>query len=89
MRYGLPHVLVRWAGCDASGDTWEPLDNLTSCEEAISAFERATGRTLPRPPPARPGRAAAVPAPLAQVGFAVEAAPPGDLGAALVGRTIL
>ena len=31
MRYGRPYVLVRWAGCDASGDTWEPLDNLTNC----------------------------------------------------------
>ena len=89
MRYGRPHVLVRWAGCNASGDTWEPLDNLTNCEGAISAFERATGRTLPRPPPAPPGRAAAVPVPLAPVGFAVEAAPPGDLGAALVGDPLL
>jgi hypothetical protein len=26
MRYGRPHVLVRWAGRDASGDTWEPLN---------------------------------------------------------------
>jgi hypothetical protein len=82
------YVLVR----DASGDTCEPLDNLTKCEEAISAFELATGSTLPRPPPALPGRAAASPAPLAApVGFAVEAAPPGDLGAALpvVGRMTL
>jgi hypothetical protein len=39
MRYGLPLVLVRWADRDASGDTWEPLDNLTNCEEAISAFK--------------------------------------------------
>jgi hypothetical protein len=55
-------------------------DKLTNCEEAISALERATGRTLPRPPPTPPGGAAlvaaAVPAPLAPVGFAVEAAPP-------------
>ena len=30
MRYGRSYVLVRWAGRgDASGDTWEPLDNLT------------------------------------------------------------
>ncbi len=39
MRYGRPYVLVRWAGCDESGDTWEPLDNLTNCAEAIAAFE--------------------------------------------------
>jgi hypothetical protein len=38
MRYGRPYVLVRWAGRDASGDTWEPLDNLTNCAEAIAAF---------------------------------------------------
>jgi transposase InsO family protein len=68
MRYGRPHVLVRWAGRDASGDTWEPLDNLTNCEEAIAAFEQATGRPA---------------------GFTVDAAPPGDLGAPLVGRTLL
>ncbi len=70
MRYGRPHVLVRWAGRDALGDTWEPLNNLTYCQEAISAFELATGLTLPRPPPAPPGRAAASPAPLAPVSFA-------------------
>ncbi len=31
MLYGRPHVLVSWTGSDASGDTWEPLDNLTNC----------------------------------------------------------
>ncbi len=36
-----PHVLVRWTGRDASGDTREPLEHLTNCEEA-------------RPGPARP-----------------------------------
>jgi hypothetical protein len=76
----------RKAGRDASGDTWKPLDNLTNCEDAISAFELATGRTVPRPLPALPGRAAASPAPIAPVGFE---APPGDLGAALVGQTML
>jgi hypothetical protein len=53
-----PAVLVRWAGRDASGDTREPLDRLTNCEEAIAAFERATGRSIPRPaaaPPVVPG----------------------------------
>ena len=88
MRWGRPYVLVRWAGHDASGDTWEPLDNLTNCEEAVAAFERATGRSLPRrapPPPA----AAAAPPPIPPAGFTVDPAPPGDLRAALVGRTIL
>jgi hypothetical protein len=89
MRYGRPYVLVRWAGCDASGDTWEPLDNLTNCAQAIAAFEQAIGRSLPRPalaPPVLPG---AAPPPIAPSGFTVDAAPPGDLGIALVGRTIL
>jgi hypothetical protein len=90
MRYSRPHVLVRWAGSDASGDTWEPLDNLTNCEEAIAAFEQATGRSLPRPAPPPPAAAAAAPPPpFPPAGFTVDAAPPGDLGAPLVGRTLL
>ena len=78
---------VRWAGLDVSGDTREPLDNLTNCEEAVAAFGRATGRSPPRraPPPA----AAAAPPPIPPAGFTVDLAPPGDLRAALVGRTIL
>ena len=50
MRKGRPYVLVRWAVHDASGGAWAPRDNLTNCdsEEAIAAFERATGRSLPR-----------------------------------------
>jgi hypothetical protein len=90
MRYGRPYVLVRWAGSDASGDTWEPLDNLTNCEEAIATFERATGRSLPRPPPPPPAAApAAPPPPIPPAGFTVDAAPPGDLGLSLVGRQLL
>jgi hypothetical protein len=89
-RYGRPYVLVRWTGLDAAGDTWEPLDNLTNCEAAIAAFERATGRSLPRPAPPPPfARAAGAPAPLPPAGYTVDMAPPGDLGAALVGRTLL
>ena len=38
---GRPQVLVRWAGRDASGETWEPLENLTNCDEAIRDFERS------------------------------------------------
>ena len=42
MRRGRPYVLVRRAGLpghDASGpgDTWEPLDNLTNCEDGALA----------------------------------------------------
>ena len=52
LRAGRPQVLVRWAGQDASGESWEPLENLTNCEEAIAAFERSRGVKLPRRPPA-------------------------------------
>ena len=40
---------------------WEPLEKLTNgeSEEAIAAFEQATGRSLPRPAPPPPGPAAA------------------------------
>ena len=90
MRYGRPYVLVRWAGLEAAGDTWELLDNLTNCEAAITAFEQATGRSLPRPVPPPPSTdAASAPAPLPPAGYTVDAAPPGDLGAVLVGRTLL
>ena len=87
--YGRPYVLVRWIGLDAAGDTWEPLDNLTNCEDAIAAFEQATGRSLPRPAPPPPTGTAVAPPPIPPTGFTVEAAPPGDLGAALVGRNVL
>ena len=75
MHYSQPCVLVHWTGLDAAGDTWEPLDNLTNCEAAIAAFEQATGRSFHRPPPPLPPLAGA-------------AAPPCDLGAALMGRTV-
>ena len=83
--------VVRWTGLDAAGDTWEPLDNLTNCDDAIAAFEQVTGCSLPRPPPPSPplpGNAVAPP-PIPPTGFMVEAAPPGDLGPALMGRTEL
>ena len=60
-RYGRPHVPVRWAGRDASGDTWEPLEPPTNCEAALIAFEQATGRALPRPTPPPPAAAAPPP----------------------------
>jgi hypothetical protein len=89
VRAGRPQVLIRWAGLDASGDTWEPLENLTNCEEAIRDFERARGVVLPRVPPPPPSQACGGRAPpLPPPGYSVDAAP-GDLGAALVGRRIL
>ena len=86
MRYGLPYVLVRWTGLDAAGDTWEPLDNLTNCEDAIAAFEQAPGHSQTRP--AQPPTltcTAVVPPSIPPTGLTVEAAQPGDLDAALVG----
>ena len=80
---------MRWTGLDSAGDTWEPLDNLTNCENAIAAFEQATGRSLPRPAPPPPTGTSVAPPQIPPTGFAVEAAPPGDLGAAMVGRTVL
>jgi len=82
-------MLVRWAGQDASGESWEPLENLTNCEEAIAAFERSRGVKLPRRPPAPPSAVVGgVPPPLPPTGYTVDPAP-GDLGRALVGRRIL
>lgn len=89
LRAGRPQVLVRWAGQDASGESWEPLENLTNCEEAIAAFERSRGVKLPRRPPAPPSAVVeGVPPPLPPTGYTVDPAP-GDLGRALVGRRIL
>ena len=34
-------IVIRWAGLDASGNMWEPLDNLTNCDKAIRDFRRA------------------------------------------------
>ena len=89
MRWGLPYVLVHWAGHDVLGDTWEPLHNLTNYEEAITTFELAPGRPLPHsvsPPPA----AAAAPPPLPQAWFTVDpAGSPGDLHAALRAWNVL
>jgi hypothetical protein len=89
---GRPHVLVRLAGRDASGDTWEPLERLTNCEAALiafSTFEQATGRALPHLAPPPPAAAVPPPPPLPPTGFSVDTSPPGDLGAALVGRQLL
>jgi hypothetical protein len=51
MRYGWPHVLVRsqWTGRDASGDTWEPLENLADCqcEEVIAAIWKVASWYIP------------------------------------------
>jgi hypothetical protein len=85
MRYSRPHVKVLWTGSDASCDTWEPLENLTNCEEA----ERATGRTLSRPAQRPPLATGPAPPLLPPTGFIVDTAPPSDLSAALVDLQLL
>ena len=89
LKAGRPQLLVRWEGRDASGDTWEPLENLTNCEQAIRDFERAQGVVIPRmlPPPASQACGGPSP-PIPPAGFVVDPSP-GDLGPALVGRRIL
>ena len=82
-------MLVRWAGRDASGETWEPLENLTNCDEAIRDFERSSGVVLPRRPPSPPSAAVGGTCPpLPPSGYTVDPGP-GELGRALVGRRIL
>jgi hypothetical protein len=54
LRAGRPQMLVRRAGQEASGESWEPLENLTNCEEAIAAFQRSCGVKLFRHPLALP-----------------------------------
>ncbi len=58
LRLKVLYVLVRWVGREASGDTWEPLDN--TCAEAIAAFDRAAPSPGPArrrpPPPSQPRR---------------------------------
>ena len=57
-----------------SGGRHVGANNLTKCEDAIAAFEQATGRSLPRPAPSPPplyGTAVAPP-PIPLTGFTVE-----------------
>ena len=41
--------LVRWKGYGEDDDSWEPLEQLTSCRELVAAFEeRGRDRSLSR-----------------------------------------
>ena len=78
LRAGRPQLLVRWEGKDASGDTWEPLENLTNCEQAIRDFELAQGVVVPRPlPPPTSQACGGSSPPLPPAGFVVDPSP-GD-----------
>lgn len=38
---GKRQLLLRWAGYDASADTWEPVEHLAGAAELLSAFDAA------------------------------------------------
>ena len=38
VRYGAPQCLIRWAGKDASGYMWQPVEHLTHCDQALQDF---------------------------------------------------
>jgi hypothetical protein len=84
MRYGRPHVLMRWTG---RGDTWEPLDDqLRGGHHRLRTRDRSHPTSTCTAPAARRRHR---PLLLPPAGFTVDAAPPPDLGAALVGRPLL
>jgi len=91
VHYGAPQCLIRWAGKDASGDTWEPVEHLTHCEEALQDFEAARGVAVPRPPPSARRAAPSQPPPLPPPpsGFSIAASAPDGPPAGLVGSKIL
>lgn len=39
IRKGQTQYLIKWRGWPESSNTWEPVDNLTSCSDFIDAFE--------------------------------------------------
>ena len=91
-------MLVRRTGLDAAGGAWAPLEHLTgsACPTARPPSLLSSRRSVaPIPARRRHGRltgSTVAPPPIRPAGFApfaVEVAPPGDLGAVLVGRTVL
>ena len=37
--HGVLQYLIKWQGCDASKNTWEPVVNLAGHEDSIAAYE--------------------------------------------------
>ena len=73
---------------DASEDSWEPIERLAHCEEAIAAFERANAISIPRPPPPPPSQPCGGAAPpIPPSGFTLLLSPPDPLPD-LIGRRI-
>ena len=88
---GRPQCLVHWAGTDASGDTWKPVEHLTNCETVLCDFEAAQGISIQRPSTqlAAPSSAQR-PAPAPPPGFSIDPnPPPDDPPSLLVGRRML
>ena len=83
MRYGRPYEL-----CAGQASTRQATRGNGSRYRRLRAGDRPhPPRTAPPPPPL--AGAAGAPQPMPPAGYVVEAAPPGDLGTALVGRTLL
>jgi hypothetical protein len=47
---GVLQYEVKWRGFGASDNTWEPVDNLVGCAEALKAFQRGAGKTSKKAP---------------------------------------
>ena len=91
MRWGLPYILVRWAGCDASRDTWGTTSPTVRRPLQLSSGRRAAlCHALPRFRRLLPAlQQLAAPLPIPPAGYTIDAVPPAFFGAELVGQKLL